>query len=97
MLQSGQQFLEAKEVGKRDQLKFLLQSGKILTNSIFYRSRNPENALTIVTHAKQLATLIRNEQGEADALDLLDRFPLFAGPKPDGERDPLTLSRQQRR
>jgi hypothetical protein len=71
VLQSGQQFLEAKEVGKRDQLKFLLQSGKILTNSIFYRSRTPENALTTVTHAKQLAALIGNEQGEADALGLL--------------------------
>ena len=71
LLKSGKQFLEAKEVGARDQLKFLLQSGKMLTNSIFYRSRNPEDALTTVTGAKQLAASIRNEQGEADALDLI--------------------------
>ncbi len=71
LLKFGNQLFEVKEVGKHDRLKFLLQSGKILTSSIFYEDRDPREALTTLTQAKQLATFIGNEQGEADALDLL--------------------------
>ena len=71
LLKFGKQLLEAKEAAQHDQLKFLLQYGKILTSSIFYRNRDAEEALTTLAHAKQLAVLISHEQGEADALDLL--------------------------
>jgi tetratricopeptide (TPR) repeat protein len=71
LLKIGEQLLKAKEVTRHDQLKFLLQSGKILTSSIFYRNRDAEEALATLAHAKQLAAFVRNEQGEADALDLL--------------------------
>ncbi|BCL79704.1 tetratricopeptide repeat protein [Ktedonobacteria bacterium brp13] len=71
LLKIGEQLLEAKEVTRHDQLKLLLQSGKILISSIFYRNRDAEEAFATVTRAKQLAAFIVDEHGEADALDLL--------------------------
>ncbi len=67
----AEQLCEMNEITQQDQLKLLLQSGKILTNNIFYRHRTIEEAFATLERAKQLATSMMDAQGEADALDLL--------------------------
>jgi len=71
LLDLGTQFLEAKEVTRRNRAKLLLQHGKILATSIFHNNRGYDKALPTLFQAKQIAESIPDEQLLANSLDLI--------------------------
>lgn len=71
VLNIGEQLAEAKEVAPRDTMKLLLQHGKVLIMNYFLSNSGYDAMLSMVLRAKQAAKDAQDEQGKADALQLL--------------------------
>ncbi len=71
ILSIGEQLAVFKEVAPRDKMKLLLQHGKVLNMNYFLTNSGFEAMLSTVLRAKQAAEDAQDEQGKADALQLL--------------------------
>ncbi|HVB21575.1 MAG TPA: hypothetical protein VNG51_06490 [Ktedonobacteraceae bacterium] len=71
ILNIGEQFAKAKEVAPRDVMKLLLQHGNVLIMNYFLTNSGFDAMLSMVLRAKKVAEDMPDEQGKADALQLL--------------------------
>lgn len=71
ILMVGDQLTAAQEVAPSDAMKFLLQYGKVRIMNYFLANEGYDEMVATVLHAQQAAEKAENEQGKADALQLL--------------------------
>jgi tetratricopeptide (TPR) repeat protein len=71
ILTIGEQLAEAKEIAPRDTMKLLLQYSKVLIMNYFLANSDYDAMLSTVLRAKQTAEGAQDEQGKADAVQLL--------------------------
>ena len=71
ILNIGEQLARAKEVAPRDAMKLLLQHSNVLVMNYFLTNNDYDAVLSMVLQAQQAAENANDEQGKADALQLL--------------------------
>lgn len=71
ILNISEQLAQAKEVAPRDTMKLLLQKSNVLVMNYFLTNSDFDGILSAIVRAQQAAEAANDEQGRADALQLL--------------------------
>lgn len=92
IFQMGGQVFHLPEVTQRDQARFLLHYGNMLAARTQFQNAPVEEALAMLEQAKQLATLVDDEQIIAGALDGLG-FASYVAASNKRQGDPIAFRR----